>query len=366
MALGLPCMSTNCANRNCTSFCRTWARISSTVVGMGLLASGWGDPRCIQRDPADRDNVRCRHDRAHRRVGSAHVDCGVREPMWVAATSASARVTTRAMEACARLAYRGRSMCGIVGLYAKTAATSAELGRHAGRMLVEMGDRGPDSAGLAVYREPLSDGSTKLSLHARDGAPDWDALVARLGRETPVLFHRVVGPEHALVAVEAGDVEAQRAVAATLPEVEVAAAGTTVEIIKEAIRPAEFVERFDARRDLRHPRAGPHPHGDREPRHDRGLASVLDRRRPLPGPQRLALQPQPAAPAAARPGHRVPDRERHRGRRRLRRVAPARRATRWSAPWSAASTTSTASTPSPSARPTASRCCATRSPASRP
>ena len=136
-------------------------------------------------------------------------------------------------------------MCGIVGLYAKTATTSAELGRHAGRMLVEMGDRGPDSAGLAVYREPLSDGSTKLSLHAREGAPDWDALVVRLGRETPVLFHRVVGPEHALVAVEAGDVEAQRAVAATLPEVEVAAAGTTVEIIKEAIRPAEFVERFE-------------------------------------------------------------------------------------------------------------------------
>ena len=136
-------------------------------------------------------------------------------------------------------------MCGIVGLYAKTATTSAELGRHAGRMLVEMGDRGPDSAGLAVYREPLAAGSTKLSLHARDGAADWDALVTRLGAETPVLFHRVVGPEHALIAVEVDDVEAQRAVAVALPEVEVAAAGTTVEIIKEAIRPAEFVERFD-------------------------------------------------------------------------------------------------------------------------
>jgi methylamine---glutamate N-methyltransferase subunit A len=54
-----------------------------------------------------------------------------------------------------------------------------------------------------------------------------------------------VGPEHALVAVEVDAVEAQRAVAVALPEVEVAAAGTTVEIIKEAIRPAEFVERFD-------------------------------------------------------------------------------------------------------------------------
>jgi methylamine---glutamate N-methyltransferase subunit A len=142
-------------------------------------------------------------------------------------------------------AYGDRAMCGIVGLYAKSSTTRAQLGRYAGRMLVEMGDRGPDSAGLAVYREPLPPGSTKLSLHARDGAVDWDALVARLGRDAPILFHRAVGPEHALVAVGCAEDDAQRAVAVALPEVEVAGAGTTVEIVKEAIRPADFVERFD-------------------------------------------------------------------------------------------------------------------------
>ena len=41
------------------------------------------------------------------------------------------------------------------------------------------------------------------------------------------------------------------------------------------------------------PRARPHAHGDREPRDDGGLAPVLDRPRPLPRPQRLALEPQP-------------------------------------------------------------------------
>jgi glutamate synthase domain-containing protein 1 len=136
-------------------------------------------------------------------------------------------------------------MCGIVGLYAKSAATGAELGRHAGRMLVEMGDRGPDSAGLAVYRDPLGPGSTKLSLHAREGAVDWEALATRLGAEVRVLSHRVIGPEHALIAVGADHEAAQRAVAATLPEVEVASAGSSIEIVKEAIRPAEFVARFD-------------------------------------------------------------------------------------------------------------------------
>jgi glutamate synthase domain-containing protein 1 len=136
-------------------------------------------------------------------------------------------------------------MCGIVGLYAKSAATGAQLGRHAGRMLVEMGDRGPDSAGLAVYRDPVGAGATKLSLHAREGAADWDALAARLAGAVPVTSHRVIGPEHALIVVEADHGVAQRAVAKVLPEVEVASAGSTIEIIKEAIRPAEFVRRFD-------------------------------------------------------------------------------------------------------------------------
>ncbi len=42
-------------------------------------------------------------------------------------------------------------------------------------MLVEMSDRGPDSAGIAIYRDPVPDSSCKLTLHAA-GAYDWNAL----------------------------------------------------------------------------------------------------------------------------------------------------------------------------------------------
>jgi methylamine---glutamate N-methyltransferase subunit A len=136
-------------------------------------------------------------------------------------------------------------MCGIVGLYAKSDSTRARLGALAGRMLVEMGSRGPDSAGIAFYRDPAAPGTTKLSLHAREGGADWDALAARLGQAVPVLAHRVLGPAHALLTVDADADAAQAAVAEALPEVEIASAGSTVEIIKEAIRPDEFVARFD-------------------------------------------------------------------------------------------------------------------------
>ena len=43
-------------------------------------------------------------------------------------------------------------MCGIVGLFCKSAELEPHLGAHLGAMLEQMDDRGPDSAGVAVYR----------------------------------------------------------------------------------------------------------------------------------------------------------------------------------------------------------------------
>jgi glutamate synthase domain-containing protein 1 len=136
-------------------------------------------------------------------------------------------------------------MCGIVGIYCKSPAIGDELGRHLGRMLIQMGDRGPDSAGVAVYRDPAPDGSSKLSLHAPDAEVDWDDVVADLDAALGVEASRAVGSQHALVTVRADSLTAQAYVAASLPHVAVASAGSTIEIYKDAIRPSEFVERFE-------------------------------------------------------------------------------------------------------------------------
>ena len=42
-------------------------------------------------------------------------------------------------------------MCGIVGLFLKNKALEPELGTMLSGMLATMCDRGPDSAGFAVY-----------------------------------------------------------------------------------------------------------------------------------------------------------------------------------------------------------------------
>ena len=74
-------------------------------------------------------------------------------------------------------------MCGIVGLFSKSPAVSERLGEHLGDMLVELSDRGPDSAGVALYRDPAPPGATKVSLHSPDARYDWASVHAELAAE---------------------------------------------------------------------------------------------------------------------------------------------------------------------------------------
>ncbi|MDG1368245.1 MAG: hypothetical protein P8I99_06895 [Acidimicrobiales bacterium] len=88
-------------------------------------------------------------------------------------------------------------MCGIVGLFLKTDRHRHELGRLTAVMLHEMRERGPDSAGFAVYDEGTP-GRTRITALAEGHQPDWnktaDVLAAYLDAEVvarPVLDHAV-------------------------------------------------------------------------------------------------------------------------------------------------------------------------------
>ena len=177
-------------------------------------------------------------------------------------------------------------------------------------------DAGPDGrprAGLrgdrAVPRAGAG-GTTKYSLYSPDPDEDWAAL-----------GDAEVHSSHAVVVLD--DADAERLLAER-PHLQVVSAGRRIEMFKEAIDPREFVARFGLDGIARLARARPHADGDRVEGDHRGRAPVLDRARPLPRPQRLALQPQPAAPAAAPRGHRASDGERHGGRGGLPDVAAAR------------------------------------------
>lgn len=135
-------------------------------------------------------------------------------------------------------------MCGIAGLYLKSAALSGELGTHLSAMLEQLSSRGPDSTGVAVYRNPAPIGSCKVSVHDPSARPDWDAIGAELERAFGHASVPSIRATHATFVVGGEATVVQEWLAAHHPELRVMSAGTTIEIYKEAVRAAEFVQRF--------------------------------------------------------------------------------------------------------------------------
>ena len=67
-------------------------------------------------------------------------------------------------------------MCGIVGLFLKRPELEARLGEWLAPMLTGMSERGPDSAGFAVYRPPAAGCTVKVTLHHPDEGYRWQQL----------------------------------------------------------------------------------------------------------------------------------------------------------------------------------------------
>ncbi|MBS1881867.1 MAG: amidophosphoribosyltransferase [Actinobacteria bacterium] len=134
-------------------------------------------------------------------------------------------------------------MCGIVGIFAKSESCEAHLGEHAAAMLRQLADRGPDSAGVAIYREPVTAGRGKLSLRCEDDEA-WASASAAIEAGIGIVEWRAVGERHAVLEAPVEAEEAKAWIERELPGVAVDSAGQVIEIFKDAIAPAEFVERF--------------------------------------------------------------------------------------------------------------------------
>lgn len=135
-------------------------------------------------------------------------------------------------------------MCGIVGLFAKSNVVEERLGAHLGVMLGEMSDRGPDSAGVAFYREPTPIGASKVSLFSPEPGYSWDGLGDELKQAFGGDPQPRVRASHAVVVVDADADSASAWLRANHPELRVMSAGERIEIYKEMGNPRDFVERF--------------------------------------------------------------------------------------------------------------------------
>lgn len=136
-------------------------------------------------------------------------------------------------------------MCGIVGIFLKNQSFNPKLGVYLADMLEEMTDRGPDSAGFAVYSEVVGNGQ-RLSLRL---PLDMSAETV-LGTLAPQVAVSVeAGPDSGqLVLRIEGDMDAARALlAAHMPAVTVLGWGRAIALYKAVGLPRVVSERYGLR-----------------------------------------------------------------------------------------------------------------------
>lgn len=135
-------------------------------------------------------------------------------------------------------------MCGIVGLFLKDKALEPKLGDMLTDMLITMSDRGPDSAGIAVYGED-HDGFAKLTVQAADPSV-FDGMKKKLGKAIDAKVKVRVIDTHAVIELpEKKLAKARKALKKKFPQVRVMSAGEVIEIYKEVGLPEDVAKRFD-------------------------------------------------------------------------------------------------------------------------
>ncbi|KWH37643.1 class II glutamine amidotransferase [Burkholderia stagnalis] len=139
-------------------------------------------------------------------------------------------------------------MCGIVGLLVKTPALRDRLGELMVPMLIGMTERGPDSAGLAVFGEAVDSDQRKLSLYSgftEEGEHfPWDVLLDRLNASVDATARIDAKRNHAVLTVRGGPDTIKHWLNEHYPRVYALSAGRSIDLYKDIGLPADIAARY--------------------------------------------------------------------------------------------------------------------------
>ena len=138
-------------------------------------------------------------------------------------------------------------MCGIVGLFLKDPTLEPMLGDMLTDMLVTMTDRGPDSAGIAIYGAETN-GNAKLTVQSDTPDADFSKLDNDLRKLVKGKVEISTKDTHAVLEMQVDQLDIARAALIDLrPNVRVMSRGDTLEIYKEVGLPKDVASRFEVR-----------------------------------------------------------------------------------------------------------------------
>ena len=138
-------------------------------------------------------------------------------------------------------------MCGIVGLFLKDDALKPQLGEMLSAMLITMTDRGPDSAGIAIYGDE-SKGMTKLTIQSEQPDVDFPALEKHLNDHANLnskTLNIIAKDTHAVMSVADAERDMILGIIKNqFPTIRIMSQGQSIEIYKEVGLPKDVVSRF--------------------------------------------------------------------------------------------------------------------------
>ncbi|MBL4601027.1 MAG: glutamine amidotransferase family protein [Rhizobiaceae bacterium] len=136
-------------------------------------------------------------------------------------------------------------MCGIVGLYLKNKSMQSSLGALFAPMLIEMSDRGPDSAGFAIYRNEVDENHTKFTLASDVPEIAWKALDAEMEMALNCDVKIEIMGDHAVLITDADADKVTKWLIDTKPRIRIVGSGRSIEIFKQTGLPKDVAEKFE-------------------------------------------------------------------------------------------------------------------------
>jgi glutamate synthase domain-containing protein 1 len=111
-------------------------------------------------------------------------------------------------------------------------------------MLIGMTERGPDSAGFAVFTDELPNPRRKYSLHAPEWDYGWEGFEAEFIRRFGTQAQIEIKGNHAVLTCDEPAGEVRPWVKGAFPELHVLAAGRLMDIYKDVGRPGDVAGRY--------------------------------------------------------------------------------------------------------------------------